>query len=60
MQVLINCEKNMEAVKYGFFSIGDILGLDIAFVDQISNKIPIPVLLYYGEAIPEEMFWPTG
>jgi hypothetical protein len=56
MQVLINCEKNMEAVKYGFFSIGDILGLDIAFVDQISNKIPIPVLLYYGEAIPEESF----
>jgi hypothetical protein len=56
MQVFINCEKNVEAVKYGFLSIGDILGLDINIVDQMSKKIPIPVFIYYGEAIPEEMF----
>jgi hypothetical protein len=56
MQVLINCEKNVEAVEYGFFSIGDILGLEIDIVDQISNKVPIPVLLYYGKTIPGEMF----
>lgn len=55
MQVIINCEKNVEAVKYGFFSIGDILGLDIEFVDQIPTNAPFPVLIYYGDAIPKEI-----
>jgi peptidoglycan/xylan/chitin deacetylase (PgdA/CDA1 family) len=56
MKLIINCEKNIEAIEYGFFSIGDILGLDIEFVDQILDKTPIPVLIYYGRTIPGDIY----
>jgi len=56
MHVVIGDEKNREYARYGFFAIADILGLNLEIVNQISEEKPFSVLIYYGRAIPVELY----